>query len=155
MKAAHWSARRHGRAAACPAGPPLVLYLQGDLGAGKTTFARGMLRALGETGAVRSPTYGLMAEYEHRGRARAASGSVPAAGPPAELPQLGLADYLAGSRAVADRMARDGRGRRMPAADLRVLDLAVEAGRRARGVPSADPGRRCAGLPASVQIRVS
>ncbi len=42
---------------------PAVLALSGPLGAGKSSLARAMLRALGVTGAVRSPTYTLLERY--------------------------------------------------------------------------------------------
>lgn len=55
-------------AAALPAAGGLLLGLAGELGAGKTTLARALLRELGVTGPVRSPTYTLVEPYEIDGK---------------------------------------------------------------------------------------
>jgi len=54
---------RLGKACAAGAGNGLALHLRGELGAGKTTLVRGLLRALGYRGPVKSPTYTLVEPY--------------------------------------------------------------------------------------------
>jgi tRNA threonylcarbamoyladenosine biosynthesis protein TsaE len=54
---------RAGAAIARALTPGMIVTLSGDLGTGKTTLARGVLRGLGWTGAVKSPTYALVEHY--------------------------------------------------------------------------------------------
>lgn len=54
---------RLGRQLAAYLRPGLTIFLQGDLGAGKTSLVRGMLRGVGFEGPVKSPTYTLVESY--------------------------------------------------------------------------------------------
>src|SRR5262245_39806693 len=57
------STLRLGEALATGAGPGRVLFISGDLGAGKTTLVRGLLRGLGHAGRAKSPNYDLVEAY--------------------------------------------------------------------------------------------
>ena len=54
---------RLGKALAAGVAPGTVLHLKGDLGTGKTTLVRGLLRGLGYAGRVKSPSYALLEPY--------------------------------------------------------------------------------------------
>ena len=118
---------------------PFVVYLEGDLGAGKTTLVRGFLRALGHAGAVRSPTFTLLEPYE------LASGPVfhldlYRLADPDELAYLGLRDLVGGKSVVLVEWPERGEGE-LPAPDLQIVIEHLAEGRRVRLVPVTAAGQ--------------
>ena len=104
-----------------------VLELRGDLGAGKTTFARALLQALGVDARIKSPTYSLIESYRagpldihHLDLYRIAD--------PGELEWLGLAELTGGTSLLLVEWPERG-GDALPPADLQLR------------LSHADPGR--------------
>jgi tRNA threonylcarbamoyladenosine biosynthesis protein TsaE len=111
--------------------PGAVVWLHGELGAGKTTFTRGVLQALGHEGAVKSPTYTLVEPYENVSGGPLYHFDLYRLGDATELEYLGLGDYTAaGARLLFEWPERG--GNRLPPAQLSVRLTVVEGGREAQ-----------------------
>ena len=142
-----------------------AVYLAGDLGAGKTTFVRGFLRALGVAGPIRSPTFTLVEEYR-AGAAAVVHYDLYRLAEAEELEYLGLRDHVgSGALCLFEWPERgsgvlpapvldvrfdyaSGEGTGMRTAARRVWCAAHEAGARdalERAVRALSSGRRSAG----------
>ena len=118
----------------------VIVLLQGDLGAGKTTLARGLLRALGVRGSVRSPTFALLEPHDTP-RARVIHLDLYRLSSADDLEALGLADYDEAGTLWLVEWPERGAGV-LPAADLELRLTAGAAGHEVRLQPLSPVGQR-------------
>lgn len=117
-----------------------LVYLEGQLGAGKTTLARGLILGLGFAGPVKSPTYTLVEPYV-RGPLAVYHFDLYRLGDPEELEYLGARDYFAGEALCLVEWPERAAGW-LPPADLHLRLSVAGEGRRVEATPRTPLGER-------------